>query len=482
MRFFGIIYFSGPVFLGFLVSMLLPFILNLFLSHSEGIGFAWGSVFCLIGFLISRVAGFFLSDKSISFNYRDIFCAAAVFWFLGAILGAFPIWYEIKGISWVDAFFEATSAVTTTGSTIFTSLEKIPKPLLFWRHILQWVGGVSSILMAGFVLPLVSTGGTEFLGALKDRKFIPRDKRSIIFVLAIYVVLTFLCFFSLCVAGLNFFDALCHAFSIVSLGGFSTHNENIAYFHSFFVEAVVEVFLIFSSINFYTHLLAIKNRSIKPYLWDIEIVSTGVFLLFSILLLGWCLHLWGGYSSIVDAFRYVTFSIISVGTSAGFTLENYTVWTTFIPFWILFLGCILSSTGTSGGGIKMMRLLVLIKQTLRELQRLVRPRAIRPLTLMGNLVEESAILSILGFMLLWGATHIFFTLLFLSFGHDFVSAFSVIVATLNNIGSGLGSFSSLSSFSTLTDLEKLVLSVGMVIGRVEFSAFFLLFLSFFWKK
>ena len=418
---------------------------------------------------------------------RDGALLVVLGWLLMSLAGAAPLLLEIPGLSFTDASFEAIAGLTTTGATVLGGLERLPQSVNLWRHALQWYGGMGIIVMAVAILPMLGVGGmqlfkAEVAGPMKERKLTPRITQTAKALWLIYIALTAVCIVALRWAGLDWFEAVCHAFSALSLGGFSTRDASIMSFESQAVEAVLSVFMLLAALNFSTHFLALRERSPGVYLRDIETRAVLTLILGSAVALGAYLYVTGQYPSFAEALRHAAFNTISLGTSTGYMSQDYAAWPLFAPLWMLFLACVGSSAGSTGGGIKMIRALVLLKQTGRELNRLVHPRAIAPLTINGHQIENRTIFAVLSYMLLWGLTHVVLIFAMLATGLDIVPAFSVVVAAVNNLGPALGAFGPTANYAALSDFQTWLLAIAMVAGRLELLTFFVVLTPAFWRR
>ena len=408
-------------------------------------------------------------------------------WLLITFVSMPPLLVACPQLSFAKVFMETLSGLTTTGATVLSGLDALPQSVNLWRHTLQWFGGMGIIVMVVAVLPLLGVGGmqlfrTETPGPMKEGKLTPRITQTAKFMWAGYVLLTLLCGLALWAAGMTPFDAVCHALSTVSLGGFSTRDASIGAFDSLRIELVLAVFMVLSTINFGTHFLALRSRSPSAYLRDLEASSSVLLILVSAAGITALLVWEQVFESVTEALRHGVFNTISVATSTGFMTRDYAQWPMFAPLWMIFLACIASSAGSTGGGIKMVRALILLKQAGRELKRLVHPRAVFPLSINGNPVDERVIYSVFGFMLLWGATQLILTFVMVLTGVDFDSALSAVVASVNNLGPALGRFGPAENFSSLTDFQAVLLAIAMLAGRLELLTFFAVLTPAFWRR
>ena len=418
---------------------------------------------------------------------RDGALLVVLGWLVMSLAGAIPFLLELPEMSFTDACFEAVAALTTTGATVISGIERLPPSVNLWRHAMQWYGGMGIIVMAVAILPMLGVGGmqlfkAEMPGPMKERKLTPRITQTAKALWLIYIGLTAGCIVALRWAGLGWFDAVCHGFSALALGGFSTRDGNVASFGSPAVEAVLSVFMLVAVMNFATHFVALRERSPRVYLGDVEARSVLVLLLGSAVGLALYLYAAGQYPTLGESLRYAVFNTVSMGTSAGYTSADYVSWPAFVPLWLLFLACVGSSAGSTGGGIKMIRAIVLLKQAGRELNRLVHPRAIAPLTVNGHLVDNRVIFAVLSYMLLWGATHVVLTFVMLATGLDFESAFSVVIAAVNNLGPALGRIGPAGNYAALSDFQTWLLAIAMVAGRLELLTFFAVLMPAFWRR
>ncbi len=474
----------GGLLMVFAATFALPLGWSLAVDDGSHVSFLASGVGCLIaGALLWAVTRRFRREL----EPRDGALLVVLGWLLMSVAGTAPLLLELPGLSLVDAWFEAVAGLTTTGATVLSGLDHLPQSVNVWRHAMQWYGGMGIIVMAVAILPMLGVGGmqlfkAEMPGPMKERKLTPRITQTAKYLWLIYIGLTAACIVALRWAGLDWFDSVCHAFSALALGGFSTRDASIEGFESPVVEAVLSVFMLMAVLNFSTHFLALRERSPRAYLRDIEARSVLTLILGSAVVLGAYLYATGVYPTLGESLRHATFNTISLSTSTGYMSQDYASWPLFAPLWMLFLACVGSSAGSTGGGIKMVRALVLLKQAGRELNRLVHPRAIAPLTINGHIVENRIIFAVLGYMLLWGATQLMLTFAMLATGMDFVSAFSVVVAAVNNLGPALGQYGPTGNYASLSDFQTTLLAIAMLAGRLELLTFFVVLTPAFWRR
>jgi trk system potassium uptake protein len=418
---------------------------------------------------------------------RDGILLVTLAWVLLPALAALPLLNGIAGLSFTDAYFEAVSGLTTTGSTILSDLDHLPASLNFWRHFLHWIGGMGIIVLAVAILPLLGVGGMQLFraetpGPMKDSKLTPRIAHTAKALWYVYAGITAACVVALKVAGMSWFDAVCHAFSVMGLGGFSTHDASIGYFNSLQIEMVLSAFELIAAMNFATHFLALRERRIAPYRRDSEAKAILRILPVSVAGIALFLTLKGTYPDYWTALRHATFNIVSLATTCGFSTQDFGQWPMFAPLWMLFLSCIIPSSGSTGGGIKMIRVLVLAKQSARELTGILHPNLMRPVKVAQQVIDNKVILAVLGFVFFYFMSVVGLTLVLIASGLDLTSALTAIVASINNAGPGLGLVGPASNYSVLNDFQTWVCSLAMLLGRLEVFTLILVFTPAFWRK
>lgn len=418
---------------------------------------------------------------------RDGFLLVSLSWTLMAAIATLPLLLAYESMSFADAFFETMSGLTTTGATVMTDLDHAPPAINLWRHELTWIGGMGIIVLAVAILPLLGVGGMQLYraeapGPLKDSKLTARIADTAQALWLVYVGITVLCILCLRIAGLGWFDAVCHAFSTLGLGGFSTRDASVGAFDSPAVEFVLIVFMIIAAMNFATHFLAWQHRSLKVYRRDSE--AKGVLLVLAVSCVGVALYLWhmNVYPSFWTALRHASFNVVSVATDCGFASQDFNQWPVFAPLWMLFLSSITASSGSTGGGIKMIRTLILTRQARRELQRLIHPAMVNPCKVGGLPVPNSVVEAVLAFIFLYFMSIVGMSFLLMLSGLDFLTAFSAVIACINNAGPGLNIVGPAGNYSPLNDFQIWVLSVTMLLGRLEVFSLVVVFTPEFWRK
>jgi trk system potassium uptake protein TrkH len=473
---------------GFLVVYSLAFALPLgwSLAVADGAhrGFAYGAAACAV---LGVALWLSTRGQGRELQPRDGALLVVASWLSASLVSTIPFLVELPQLSFTDAFFESMSGLTTTGSTVLTGLDTLPQSVNLWRHALQWFGGMGIIVLAVAILPLLGVGGMQLFkaetpGPMKEGKLTPRIAQTAKYLWLIYTVLTLACVLSLRWAGLSWFEAVCHAFSTLALGGFSTRDASVSGLESHAVELIMAGFMMIAVLNFRTHYVALRHRSLRVYLRDIEAFSVLAVILGSCLMLGVFLWWKDVYPSFAESLRHATFNTVSLATSSGFMSDDYAQWPLFASMWLMLLATIGSSAGSTGGGIKMIRAIILVRQAGHELMRLIHPRAVRPLVIGGQVIEQRVILAVLGFMLLWGVTTTVLVFVMLATDMDFITAVSVVVACVNNLGPGLGAHGPTANYEALTDFQTWLLAFAMLAGRLELLTFFVVLTPAFWRK
>ena len=343
------------------------------------------------------------------------------------------------------------------------------------------------IVLAVAILALLGIGGRQLYkaetpGPMKDATLTPRITETARNLWLVYLVITLLCIALLKIVGMSWLDAICHAFAVIGLGGFSTHDANIGYFNSPLIEFILIVFMLLAAINFATHFLAWRAKNLKPYRRDTEGLATVVVILASCLGIGVFLWWQGSYPDFWTALRHASFNLVSFATDCGFTSVDFNQWPMFAPLWMLFLSCICASSGSTGGGIKMIRTMILFKQAGRDFIRLLHPAAVNPMKIGGMVVPNNIVFSVLSFIFLYFMSMVTLTLLLVLSGLDFMSAFSAIIACINNVGPGLGQVGPASNYGGLTDFQIWVCTLAMLLGRMEIFTLLIIFTPHFWQR
>ncbi len=416
---------------------------------------------------------------------RDGFVITVLFWLVLAFSGSVPLYLaEQAALSYTDAFFESLSGWTTTGATVITGLGDLPKSILWYRQQLQWLGGMGIIVLAVAVLPMLGIGGMQLFraeapGPVKDSKLTPRITETAKALWYIYLSLTIACAAAYWFAGMSAFDAIGHSFATVAIGGFSTHDASLGYFNSPTIEAIAMIFMLISVLNFGLHFYAWKNKSIIHYFLDSEFKFLIYVLFGGAMLTVSALWLTDTYT-LSESFRHGLFQLISVATTTGFGTSGFANWPVFLPVLLFMMAFIGGCAGSTGGGMKVIRILLIYKQGIREIRRLIHPNAIIPVKINKRSVNDRVLESVWGFFSVYILTYMVMMVALLATGLDHVTAFSAVGACLNNLGPGLGEVAA--HYGDISDVAKWILSITMLLGRLEIFTFLVLISPAFWRN
>jgi len=443
----------------------------------------------LISFVLTFIGGylvwFFNRNTTQDFRIREGILIVVCFWVVLSLFGTLPFLLtdSIKDLTFASALFESMSGLTTTGATVLSQLDDLPKSILFYRQQLQWLGGIGIIVLAVAILPFLGVGGmelyhAEYSGISKDR-LTPKVRQTAIALWKIYLSLTILCALGYFFSGMSFFDAVSHSFSTIAIGGFSTHDASIGHFNSMSIELVAMFFMFLSGINFSLHFVVWNNRNFVDYWRDSEF-KTYIFILISatvIILI--TLGLNNQYNNSTDTLRYGLFQTISMATTTGFVSQKFSSWPVAIPLFLILLSFIGACVGSTGGGIKVVRFLMMFRLGMKEIKKFIHPSAQVNVKLNQSSVSEQTLVSVLGFFSLYAIAFILILTMLMFTGLDQVSSFSATAATMNNLGPALGTVAD--NYSALGDTAKWILSFSMLIGRLEVLTIIALFHKAFWR-
>ena len=459
-----------------------PILVDLIYSEGEYLTFVFSFILTVLGGLILWWP--FRAIKK-SFRLREGVLIVVSFWIVLSLFGTLPflITESISNLSFSNAFFESMSGLTTTGATVLSQLDDLPKSILFYRQQLQWLGGMGIIVLAVAVLPLLGVGGMELYhaessGIAKDR-LTPKLRNTAIALWKIYLSLTVLCALAYFFSGMSIFDAISHSFSTVAIGGFSTHDSSIGYFNSIPIEMIAMFFMFLAGINFSLHFVAWNNRSLVDYIKDSEFKTYAMVLFSASAIVVIALSLNGEYGSATETIRHSLFQTISIATTTGFTSQNYSNWPAAIPVFLIMVSFIGACVGSTGGGIKVVRVLVMFRLGMKEIHKFIRPNAQVSIKLNKASINEKALVSVLGFFSLYAISFIFIMMLLMFAGLDQVTAYSATAATMNNLGPGLGEVSQ--NYGSIGETAKWILSFSMLIGRLEVLTIIAIFHRAFWR-
>jgi trk system potassium uptake protein TrkH len=416
---------------------------------------------------------------------RDGFLIVAACWLSLALVGALPFLLLAQpDLSIVDAVFESMSGLTTTGATILTNIEELPRGVLYYRQQLQWLGGLGIVVLAVAILPMLRIGGMQLYraetpGPLKDSKLTPRITETAKALWFIYLGITVLCALAYWLGGMTMFDAVGHAFSTVAIGGMSTHDAGFAWFDSPTLEAIATIFMIVAGINFAIHFSAWKQASAQSYFQDPELKTYASLLVGFAVLVTFALYLNGTYGSISESARYATFQVVSVMTTTGFSTAEFSLWPGFIPIMLICIAFIGGCAGSTSGGMKVIRVMLLYRQAIREILRLIHPHAVIPVKIGGKKTSTTVMDAVWGFFFLYVASFVLITIALNGVGVEPVTAYSAAAACLTNMGPGLGDVSA--NYASLNSSAKVILSFAMLMGRLEIFTLLVLFTPAFWR-
>ena len=460
------------------VSMSIPIITQIIYNELDSSFFGAGIITIIFGVL------FFLSnlDHDKKLNLQQAFLLTALSWLSIAIFGALPFIFSSLQLSITDAFFESMSGITTTGSTIITNLNDSPKSILLWRAILQWLGGIGIIVMAITLMPIMNVGGMQLFKISSNdssEKILPKSKEIALRLIYIYLSLTLLCGIAYKIFGMSFFDSLTHSMTTIATGGFSNYNESIGFFNSVSIEISAMIFIILGSLPFIAYIKFISGNK-KILFNDSQIKSFFKIIIFSIIILS--VYLVIGKSD-EFSFRSVFFNIISILTGTGYVNAEFDTWGSFTL--ILFLGLMFigGCAGSTTCGIKIFRIQILYLFIANQLKKIVYPKGIFVLKYDQDPIDNKFIASIISFIYMYLVIFFILTVLLSLTGLDFVTSISGAATSISNVGPGLGSIIGPNgNFSTLPDISKWILTLGMILGRLELFAILVLFLPSFWRN
>ncbi len=428
------------------------------------------------------------NNREIQPRIKDGYIIVVLYWVVLGVFGTIPflLLQETSHESFTNVLFESFSGLTTTGATIFPNLDSLPRSILFYRQQLQWLGGMGLIILAMAVLPTLGVGGqilfkAEIASPLKDEKLSPRISSTAKALWSIYLTLTIVCAIAYRIAGMDWFDAIAHSFSTVSIGGFSTHDANIGYFNSPLIESIAMIFMLISAVNFALHFNTWHRRdlgSLKSYWLDTE-TRAFFYIIASMCLLAVLLLTFYDVFTFDKALRYGLFQTVSIITTTGFTNAEWYNWPGGIPWMLLYFSFVGACAGSTGGGMKVIRFLLLVKQGLREITMLVHPRAIHPLRLNHQVIPERIINTIWGFFALYVSVFLILLMLMLIVGESPITAFSALSSCINNLGPAMGDAHN--NYASLSTAAKSILTFAMLVGRLEFYSLVIILTPIFWR-
>lgn len=473
-----ILYILGALLMFLGVAMLAPLPFSFYYGSGDHFAFIYSSAGTLLaGFLLRKLTRF---DGDL--RHREAFVIVSLTWATFSFIGAVP--YLVSGAipSFTNAFFETASGFTTTGASILTNIEEMPKGVLFWRALTHWIGGMGIIVMSLAVLPFLGVGGMQLYKAellsAADR-LTPRVTQTAKILWGVYAGMTALETILLMLGGMSLFDALCHAFATIATGGFSTRNASVGAFDSAYIEYVIAVFAFAAGINFFLHYHLVRGDVKAPFRnveWRSYALITGIALVIVFAFIA------GSYDSVERAFRDALFQVVNIMTTTGFTTADYEAWPFVCQFVLFALMLIGACGGSTGGGMKVIRVHILFKFVARETTRLLHPHAVVPVRLGKVAMERDLVANILGFAILYVATFFIGALVMTAMGYDIVTSIGAVAACLGNVGPGLGGVGPTDHYGHLSHAARWLLSFLMLMGRLEIYTFAILFFPSFWKK
>ncbi len=482
MRFSSIQRILGMLMMIFSISLLPPVLVSLIYQDYAAKGF-------LIAFFVTVTIGLlaWLPVRKIRHELRlqDGFVIVALFWGVLSLIGSLPFMLsEQPHMSLTDSFFESISGLTTTGATVITNLDEMPKAILYYRQQLQWLGGMGIIVLAVAVLPMLGIGGMQLYkaetpGPMKDTKLTPRITETAKALWIIYLSLTVVCAVAYWLAGMTVFDAVGHSFSTIAIGGFSTHDASMGFFENPLIHLIAIVFMYIAGINFALHFMAYRGKTLREYWHDSEFRFYSGILLFASIAVVAFLYFSGIYNGRESIIKGV-FQLVSFATTSGFTTADFNQWPGFVAILLLFTSFVGACAGSTGGGIKAIRGLLLIKQGAREVKRLIHPSAQIPVRVGDKVISPRVIDAVWGFFALYVASYTVMYLALAATGLDLMTAFSSVAAAMNNLGPGLGAVSS--NYAAINDPAKWILCFGMLLGRLEIFTLLVLLSPGFWRR
>jgi trk system potassium uptake protein TrkH len=472
------------VLLLFSAAMLVPLCVALWLGDDALLAYDQALLITLAASAVLWIAG---RSGTRELKIRDGYLLVTAAWTLLPVFAAMPFMLYLPELSFTDAYFEAMAGLTTTGATVLSGLDGMAPSIHIWRGLLQWLGGMGIIVLFVAILPLLGFGGRQLYkaetpGPMKESQLTPRIASTAKRLWLLYAGLTLACVLALRLGGMSWLDAVVHAFTTLSLGGFSTHDASYGFFNSPLLEGITVVFMLIAGMNFATHYLALSKASLAPYRHDWEARWFLTAILSSVLVIAVFLWISGVYPGLATALRQAAFNVVSIATTTGFASTDFSLWPMFAPVLMLLLCSTASSAGSTGGGIKMVRTLLLLLQGWRELARMLHPNAVIPIRLGGQVIPNRVVFSVLAFMSLYGASIVVMTMMLLFTGLDFVSAFSAVIACITSTGPGLNQVGPATTYESLSDIQIWILSLAMLLGRLEIFTVMVIFTPAFWRK
>ncbi len=472
----------GILLMLFSLTHLIPLAVSILYNDGEHLAF-------LLSFLITFIIGLIIwvpvHQTGNELKTRDGFLLTSLFWSVLGLFGAMPFMMNSSHPLLVsEAVFESISGLTTTGATVIAGLDTMPKSILYYRQQLQWLGGIGIIVIAIAILPLLGIGGMQLYraeaGPIKDNKLTPRITKTAYWLFFIYVLLTALCAVAYWLAGMDAFDAIGHSFATISIGGFSTHDASLGYYHSPAIWMIASLFMFVAALNFALHYYTYSRWTVKHYFSDSETRFYFFFMLIACTITAVSLYLYRYHQQLDSTLYHAIAQTVSIATTTGFTTTDFSAWPLFLPSFIFILSCVGGCGGSTGGGIKTIRIMLIAKQAWRELQQLVHPNAVIPLKLKRRAVSQNVLSAVWSFVAIYALTFLVILILLQATGLDFYSAYSATISSLNNEGPGLGSVAN--NYAGVSVAGKWILCLSMLLGRLEIFTLLVIFTPAFWRR
>jgi len=475
----------SSVIMGFAFALLVPLAWDWWGDSGRHAGI-WAGCF---GLTLASGAGLWWRVRAYAddLSVRDGFVLVNLVWLVLPAYAALPLWLAIDGMGVAQAYFEAMSGLTATGATVLAGLDGLAPSLNIWRCFLQLIGGLGILVLAVAVLPFLGLGGmqlykAEMPGPMKDTRLTPRLAETARGLWGVYFVLSLACMLAYRFGGMSWMDAFMHMCTTVGLGGLSSHDQSFGFWNSPQLEWTAVLFLVLSGISFARYFLLWQSRSLRPLTRDAEVRAYIGVMAVATAVITVMLLVNAVYDDFPTAVRQAAFQVTSVATGTGYSTTDYLLWPTFVPVLLLFLGCFTACAGSTGGGIKMVRVLVLVKLAQRELLRIIHPHVVHPVALNRSAVPANVVAAVMAFMLIYGGVMIGLTMLMLATGLDVVTAFSAVIACLNNIGPGLGQIGPASHYGSFNGVQLWLCSLAMLLGRLELLSVLVLLTPQFWRR
>ncbi len=471
----------GLLLMVFSLTQLPPILVDFIYQQNEMTSFVAAFSVTLLSGLILWLP--FRNTKK-EFRIREGILVVVSFWFVLSLFATIPfLLSESLRMSFSDAFFESMSGLTTTGATVLSGLDDLPKAILYYRQQLQWLGGMGIIVLAVAILPMLGVGGMELYHAessgISKERLTPKLTQTAKALWKIYLSFTVVCALAYYLAGMDVFDAIGHSFSTVAIGGFSTHDASIGFFNSSAIESVAIVFMLLAGINFSLHFFVWQKKNIFTYAQDSEFKAYLFIMFTTAVIVGVYLFESGYYPSISESARQAIFQTVSIATTTGFASTDYSQWPFILPILLIFASFIGACAGSTGGGIKVVRVLLMFKLAMKEIKKFIHPNAYISIKLNHRSVAESTLVSVWGFFSLYVIAFIVILIALMFTGLDQVSAFSATAASINNLGPGLGEVAA--NYGGVSDSAKWILSFSMLLGRLEILTLMALLHRAFWR-